>query len=215
MWKKWFLSGMILLGLVNGCTLPDIALAAAKQKVKENYASCVLLKDGKIIASERGRGIAPLLKVHDEYPAEMAGGVLVDKVIGKAAALIAIHDAARPFASEDLIRTVISKASVAGAAAPAIAVKDTIKVARGGLVEYTPDRATLFAVQTPQVFDAALIRAALQKALDDGAEVTDDCSAVERLGMKVTLTEGDERNIKLTTPNDMLLAEMMLQEVRK
>ena len=91
MWKKWFLSGMILLGLVNGCTLPDIALAAAKQKVKENYASCVLLKDGKIIASERGRGIAPLLKVHDEYPAEMAGGVLVDKVIGKAAALIAIH----------------------------------------------------------------------------------------------------------------------------
>lgn len=129
------------------------------------------------------------------------------------ATLIAVHDAARPFATESVIRAVILKAAETGAAAPAIPVKDTIKVAHEGLVEYTPDRATLFAVQTPQVFDASLLRAALQKALDDGAEVTDDCSAVERLGMKVSLTAGDERNIKLTTPADLALAELMLQEV--
>lgn len=129
------------------------------------------------------------------------------------ATLIAVHDAARPFVTEELIRAVILKAAETGAAAPAIPVKDTIKVARDGLVEYTPDRSTLFAIQTPQAFDASLLRAALQKALDDGAEITDDCSAVERLGMKVSLTAGDERNFKLTTPTDLALAEFMLQEV--
>lgn len=129
------------------------------------------------------------------------------------ATLIAVHDAARPFVTEELIRAVILKAAETGAAAPAIPVKDTIKVARDNLVEYTPDRATLFAIQTPQAFDASLLRAALQKALDDGAEITDDCSAVERLGMKVSLTAGDERNFKLTTPTDLALAEFMLQEV--
>lgn len=130
------------------------------------------------------------------------------------ARLIAIHDAARPFVTEQVIRGAVLRAAETGAAAPAIPVKDTVKVARNGLVEYTPDRSELFAVQTPQVFDADLIRAALQKALDDGAEVTDDCSAVERLGMKVSLTEGDERNFKLTTPADLALAEVMLQEVQ-
>lgn len=129
------------------------------------------------------------------------------------ARLIAIHDAARPFVSEEMIRTVILKAVETGAAAPAIPVKDTIKVAHDGLVEYTPDRATLYAVQTPQVFDADLIRAALQKAIDDQAEITDDCSAVERLGMKISLTAGEERNFKLTTPADIALAEVMLLEV--
>lgn len=135
--------------------------------------------------------------------------------VNRDAVLIAIHDGARPFVSKVLVRNVIAKAAQTGAAAPAIPVTDTIKVARNGLVEGTPDRATLFAVQTPQVFDASLIRAALQKALDDGAEVTDDCSAVERLGMKVSLTEGDERNFKLTNPADLARAESMLKEVLK
>lgn len=128
------------------------------------------------------------------------------------APLIAIHDGARPFVSEEIVRNTILKAVKTGAAAPAVPVKDTIKVANNGLVEYTPDRATLFAVQTPQIFDSSLIRAALQKALDDGVEVTDDCAAVERLGMKVSLTEGDERNFKLTTPMDAVRAEAMLRE---
>lgn len=128
------------------------------------------------------------------------------------AQLIAIHDGARPFVTEQVIHDVVSKAAETGAAAPAIPVNDTIKVAHDGLVEYTPDRLTLFAVQTPQVFDASLIRAALQKALDGGSEITDDCSAVERLGMKVTLTAGDERNIKLTTPMDIRYAEIILEE---
>jgi len=131
------------------------------------------------------------------------------------AVLIGVHDGARPFVSETVVRETIIKAAETGAAAPAIPVKDTIKVAESGLVVHTPDRTTLFAVQTPQVFDASLIRAALQKALDDGAEITDDCAAVERLGMKVSLTVGDERNFKLTTPMDLQLAEYILLEVHR
>lgn len=127
------------------------------------------------------------------------------------AQVIAIHDGARPFVTAEVIEEAVARALETGAAAPAVPVKDTIKIAAGGVVERTPDRASLFAVQTPQVFEASLIRAALQKALDDGAELTDDCAAVERLGMKVALTAGDDRNFKLTTPADLMMAEGLLE----
>ena len=126
--------------------------------------------------------------------------------------LIAIHDGARPFVTVEVIEAAVAQAAQNGAAAPAVPVKDTIKTVKAGVVEQTLDRAQLYAVQTPQVFDASLIRAALQKALDDGAELTDDCAAVERLGMKVVLTAGDERNIKLTTPVDLLVGESLAEE---
>ena len=79
------------------------------------------------------------------------------------------------------------------------------------MVERTLERAALRAVQTPQVFDAQLLRAALQAAAESGEEVTDDCSAVERLGKEVFLTEGSYENIKITTPEDLILAEAILQ----
>ena len=121
--------------------------------------------------------------------------------------LIAIHDGARPLVTAALIDAVIRRAREAYAAAPAVPVKDTVKVASGGIVERTPDRSTLFAVQTPQVFDRDLIQAALQAARDSGAEITDDCSAVELLGKQVSLTEGSYENLKITTPVDLVLAE--------
>ena len=127
------------------------------------------------------------------------------------AQVIAIHDGARPFVSAEVIERAVAQAMETGAAAPAVPVKDTIKVAHDGVVESTPDRACLFAVQTPQVFESSLIKAALQKALDDGLELTDDCAAVERLGIKVALTRGDERNIKLTTPEDLAVAQAILE----
>jgi len=99
-----------------------------------------------------------------------------------------------------------------GAAAPAVAVKDTVKVIKdGGSVEKTLDRSALRAVQTPQVFEASLLRAALQSALEDNAPVTDDCSAVERLGKVVFLIDGDEENLKITTPMDLVVAQAILQ----
>ncbi len=128
--------------------------------------------------------------------------------------LVAVHDGARPFAGWQLIDRVVRAAHTYGAAAPAIPVKDTIKVVSGGLVKTTPDRSTLRAVQTPQVFDFALLRGALKKAKQDGLAITDDCSAVEHMGMSVKIVEGDERNIKITTPLDLNLAEMILEELQ-
>ena len=131
----------------------------------------------------------------------------------KGTKLAAVHDGARPLISWQVIDRVVRAANTYGAAAPAIPVKDTIKVVSGGLVKETPDRATLQAVQTPQVFDFDLLRGALKKAETDGASVTDDCSAVERTGMKIKIVEGDERNLKVTTPMDLKIAELLLEEV--
>ena len=127
--------------------------------------------------------------------------------------LVAVHDGARPFVTWQVIDRVVRAANTYGAAAPAVPVKDTIKVVQGGIVKNTPDRATLQAVQTPQVFDFDLLRGALKKAEADGAAVTDDCSAVELMGMSVKIVEGDERNIKVTTPMDLKIAEMLLEEM--
>ena len=128
--------------------------------------------------------------------------------------LAAIHDGARPLVSNLVIDRTVRAANSYGAAAPAVPVKDTIKVVKGGLVEKTPERSTLQAVQTPQVFDFDLLRGALKKAEEEKAAVTDDCSAVERLGMKVKIVEGDERNLKVTTPMDLKIAEMLLEEMQ-
>lgn len=127
--------------------------------------------------------------------------------------LLAVQDGARPLVLPELIDQVILTAARCGAAAPAVPVKDTIKRVRdGGAVEETVDRTALRAVQTPQVFDAELLRAALKDALEKEVPVTDDCSAVERLGKVVFLVDGDEENLKITTPTDMILAEAILQD---
>ena len=126
--------------------------------------------------------------------------------------LAAIQDGARPLVTWELIDRVVRAAHAYNAAIPVIPVKDTIKVCNSALVVSTPDRSTLRAVQTPQVFDFDLLRGALKQAEIDGAEVTDDCSAVERLGMTVKTVEGDERNLKVTTPIDLKFAEMLMEE---
>ena len=128
--------------------------------------------------------------------------------------LVAVHDGARPLITWQVIDRAVRAANTYGAAAPAIPVKDTIKVVEGRVVKNTPDRDTLFAVQTPQCFDFDLLRGALKKAEQDGAQVTDDCSAVELMGMTVKIVEGDERNIKVTTPMDLKIAEMLLEEMQ-
>ena len=126
--------------------------------------------------------------------------------------LVAVHDGARPLVSWELIDKTVRAANSYGAAAPGIPVKDTVKIVQGGLVESTPDRSTLQAIQTPQVFDLDLLLGALKKAREEGAVITDDCGAVERLGMKVKIVQGEERNIKITTPLDLKLAEAILEE---
>ena len=126
--------------------------------------------------------------------------------------LAAVHDGARPLVSGELIDKVVRAAHSYGAAAPAIPVKDTIKVFEGGFIAATPDRSTLRAVQTPQVMDRDLLLGALEKAEQEGTALTDDCSAVEHIGMRVRLVEGEERNLKVTTPLDLKIAELLLEE---
>jgi len=131
--------------------------------------------------------------------------------VARESELIAIHDGARPFVTAEVLEEVILRGAECGAAAPASPVKDTVKRAHHGLVEETLDRAELYNVQTPQVFEASLIKAALLSALKDKIDLTDDCSAVERLGMTVALTHGSEENIKITTPADLLLGNAILE----
>ena len=130
--------------------------------------------------------------------------------VDPSAELIAIHDGARPLVTAQVIEQAVSAAAKSGAAAPAVPVVDTIKRFEDGLSVETVDRSQLRAVQTPQVFEAGLIRAATQKALEDGELLTDDCGAVERLGKRVTLTQGSRENIKITTPLDLVLGEAIL-----
>lgn len=126
--------------------------------------------------------------------------------------LLAVQDGARPLVTPELIDRVVNAAARCSAAAPAVAVKDTVKAAgEDGRVEETLDRTRLRAVQTPQVFDACLLKAALQSALEQDAPVTDDASAVERLGKAVFLVEGEEENLKITTPSDLILAEAIVK----
>lgn len=119
--------------------------------------------------------------------------------------IVAIHDAARPFVSRELITRTLEAAAECGAAAPAVAVKDTIKVARpDGTVELTPDRSRLFAVQTPQCFSREKYLEALKLVhADRAAVVTDDCSLFELAGFPVRLTQGDYENCKITTIDDL------------
>ena len=131
--------------------------------------------------------------------------------------LVAVHDAARPFVSQAVIMAALEAAAACGAAAPAVPVKDTVKRAVRGdgktvpehcMVTDTPDRSTLYAVQTPQCFDRAAYLAALDELDAEKARlVTDDCSLFELTGRPVQLTQGDYANLKITTREDLPRAE--------
>jgi len=156
-------------------------------------------------------GIAKPVKVVRGGDCRLASVLAATLECREDTAFIAVHDGARPLATPELIDRVIELAHRTNAAAPAVEVKDTIKVVQDGVVLSTPDRSTLRAIQTPQVFDAQLLRAALQAAKNGGAGVTDDCSAVEQLGKQIYLTDGSYENIKITTPEDIALAELFLE----
>ena len=129
------------------------------------------------------------------------------------AQFIAVHDGARPLVLPEDVDAVIRFACQTHAAAPALPVTDTVKTAdETGRVTGTPDRSTLFAVQTPQVFQADVLKAALQSAAEAKLPLTDDCAAVERLGKQVYLLPGNPENIKITRPLDLAVAAAILRQ---
>ena len=132
----------------------------------------------------------------------------------KGADVICIHDGARPFVSPELIEMAVKYGRQYKSACPAIPVTDTIRMRDGSYGTDTLRRDSLAAIQTPQSFNADIIKAALTKAVEDGISITDDCSAAEAIGVKTYIFDGDERNIKLTRPQDFKLAEEIAKSFR-
>lgn len=177
----------------------------------------------EILVVTRGDRIAEIAALRDRYglykmSKVLAGGATraESSLIGvlgadSRATLIAIHDGARPLVSREIIEATYAAALKAQAAAPVVPVKDTIKIIDDGFVRETPPRSNVAAVQTPQIFQADLIKAALTNAIEKQFPITDDCSAVEAAGLRVAVTEGSEDNLKITTPLDIQLAESIIR----
>ena len=128
------------------------------------------------------------------------------------AELIAIHDGARPLVSQELITRTVEAAKKYRAAAPGLASIDTLKcVDEEGFVVGTVDRATTVRIQTPQIFEADLIKGALTRAVERGLNLTDDCAAMDMMGVKTKVVEGSADNIKITTPDDLVAANAIIE----
>lgn len=132
--------------------------------------------------------------------------------LSKDADVVAIHDGVRPFITKAMIEDTIHSAERVGAVVLAMPVKDTIKVSNpDGTVLKTLDRESLWQIQTPQTFRVSVIKEAYYRAAEDGFVGTDDASLVERLGVKVHILPGSYTNIKITTPEDLFLANLFLK----
>lgn len=129
----------------------------------------------------------------------------------ESASLVAVHDGARPLVTEEVIREVIETAWETGAAAPVVALKDSVKRVENGRILGDVPRAAIAAVQTPQAFRYQILRRALEDAVRSGKAPTDDCAAVEALGVDVRATTGSYENLKITTPEDLAFGEAILQ----
>ncbi len=132
------------------------------------------------------------------------------KHIDKNAKYIAVHDGARPLIKQAHIENTIKDARVFGGAVLGVPVKDTIKLCDGGFVKDTPPRNALFITQTPQVFSKRIYFEAVDFALEHELDFTDDCQLAEAIGTKIYMTVGDYTNIKITTPEDIRIAQVML-----
>jgi 2-C-methyl-D-erythritol 4-phosphate cytidylyltransferase len=194
-------------------TLKQFALLAERPVVEWAVAACRASSSGVVLVLPAGE-VGPV-----DFGADVVvegGATRTQSVcrgvaaVPETAEVIVVHDAARPLASEDLFRAVIAAVTTdgAGGAVPGVPVSDTIKVVDGSQrVTATLDRAALVAVQTPQAFDAVLLR----RAHANGTEATDDAALVEALGATVRVVPGDARNLKITSPADLDTAEHLLR----
>ena len=174
-----------------------------------------------VTRQEKIMGLADMIKLYDisKVTQVISGGATRMEsalagvsAVRKGAKLIAIHDGARPLVTQDLIHRVVEAANEYMAAVPAVRCVDTMKQVDGnGVITGAVDRDCVGRVQTPQVFDADVIKGALTKAVEKNLPLTDDCSAMDMMGVKTHVVEGDAGNIKLTEPLDMILAEAILK----
>lgn len=203
--------------------LPLAGMPLLIHTVRSVARSTLIGKIALVIAPEREVLCAGLLAAHgpSDPPIVLVHGgpERQDSVrLGLAALdadceVVVIHDAARPFITPEIIDRSVAVAAECGGALVAVPARDTIKrVDKNGLVVETVPRQDLWLAQTPQTFRVALIRAAHTRALAEGVVATDDAALVEWAGGKVQVVLGDARNCKITTPDDLRLAEAMLQK---
>ncbi len=126
--------------------------------------------------------------------------------------IVLVHDGVRPLVGQDLINRVIAAAQEKGAAVPAIPVEETIKLIEKQEVRQTLDREKLFRIQTPQGFTYGILKLALDKAREDNFYGTDEASLVERTGKRVAIVAGEPKNIKITTREDLKIAEALFED---
>ncbi len=167
--------------------------------------------------------IKEIAKDFSKVKAVVNGGDTRDKSVkngvgatSECAQFFAIHDGARPLIKKEDIKAVVERAYTTCAATLGTPVTDTIKVVdKDNIIDSTPQRATLRAVQTPQVFEKQLYLNAIENAVENNLCVTDDCSMVEALGEKVEIVTGSADNIKLTTKTDIVFAQAILDSRKR
>lgn len=183
------------------CPMVDDIVVVTKQEKIMDLADRIKLYD-----------ISKVTQVISGGATRMESALAGVSAVRKGAKLIAIHDGARPLVTQEVIRRVVEAANEYMAAVPAVRCVDTMKqVDETSVITGAVDRDCVFRVQTPQVFDADVIKGALTKAVEKNLPLTDDCSAMEMMGVKTHVVEGDAGNIKLTEPLDMVLAEAILK----
>lgn len=202
--------------LIELCGKPVLARSMAA------FQSCPVIEE--IVVVTKASSVEAVRRMAEEYGIDKLSAVVEGgasraesvkngvAAVSSGAEFVAIHDGARPLVSSEDIARCVADAFRCGGAVLAVPVTDTVKYGRkNGFVEYTPAREKLFAAQTPQIFDLEIYRAAMDRAFRELSDWTDDSRVFENDGRRVFLTMGSRKNIKITSPEDVLIAEAFLK----
>ena len=214
--------GSVRMGIADSKQFIPLLSRPAIEYTLKAFQKCQLIKEIVIVCREQDNDrinkiielngfdkVSKLVKGGDSRADSVRNGI---GACSENAKYYAIHDGARPLITVEEIERVVEAAFDTGAATLGTSVKDTIKVVDGfNNIESTPIRSQLRAVQTPQVFERDLYRFALENAGDNIINFTDDCSLIENMGGEVLVVKGNEENIKLTIPIDIVIAESILK----
>ena len=185
----------------NSKTINEIVLVMREEELEKGKQLCAMHGLDKVTAVVSG----------GKTRADSSGAGLAS--VSRRADIVLIHDGDRPFATQDMIYRTVSAAARWGAATTAVPVTSTVKRAVDDAVTETVSREGLYEIQTPQAFQMQLLKAARKKSLSGSAEATDDCMMVEAMGVRPVVVDGSRLNIKITVPEDLILAEAIADKL--
>ncbi|HOV41502.1 MAG TPA: 2-C-methyl-D-erythritol 4-phosphate cytidylyltransferase [Oscillospiraceae bacterium] len=200
---------------LNLCGMPVIARSMLAFQNCEDISEIILVAREEDIPqmekTAKSSGIKKLSAIVTGGGTRQESVVNGLKAVSKETSMICIHDGARPLIKPELISKTIADARIFGGATLGVPAKDTVKTVNGGLIVDTPDRSKLYLIQTPQAFKKSVYFEGVNFALAHGLDFTDDCQLVESVGIKICLTQGDYKNIKITTPEDIFIARALME----